>query len=311
MSALIGRRIAIIGAGAMGSVYAAIFAEAGAEVVAIDRDAAHVAAIAARGLRLEGFSGDRTVRGVVATRDPAAAAGAEMIVIATKADGAAAAAAAVAPHLGDSVALTLQNGLWARERVAPHLPADRLCVGVAQGFGASLIGPGHAHHNGMARVMLSAAGETSPARAEAVAALWRGAGFRAEVHVDADALVWEKFVFNVAFSAPCTVFDRRVGALLADPASRFIALGAAAEADAAARAKGVALGYADVEAYVLGFAQGVLGARPSMALDHAERRRSEIDVINGAVPVEAERLGLAAPINTVLAAAVRAREATF
>ena len=62
-------KIAIHGTGAMGSVYAALFAEAGHEVWAVDPWQAHVDAINAHGLRLEGASGDRTVTGIRATTD--------------------------------------------------------------------------------------------------------------------------------------------------------------------------------------------------------------------------------------------------
>lgn len=55
-------KIAVVGCGAMGSVYAGLLADAGHEVWAIDAWREHVAAIRERGLRVEGASGDRTVR---------------------------------------------------------------------------------------------------------------------------------------------------------------------------------------------------------------------------------------------------------
>jgi 2-dehydropantoate 2-reductase len=48
-----------------------------------------------------------------------------------------------------------------------------------------------------------------------------------------------------------------------------------------------------------------------MVLDHLAGRRSEIDVINGAVPREAAKVGLAAPVNETVVALVKAREAGF
>jgi 2-dehydropantoate 2-reductase len=78
------KKIAIVGTGAMGSVYAALFAAAGYEVWAIDRWREHVDAMRTKGLRLEGASGDRTVR-VNATEDPADAGPCDLVVLATKA----------------------------------------------------------------------------------------------------------------------------------------------------------------------------------------------------------------------------------
>ena len=60
-------KIVVIGVGAMGSIYAALLADAGHEVWAVDTWADHVNAINKRGLRVEGASGDRTVTSVRAT----------------------------------------------------------------------------------------------------------------------------------------------------------------------------------------------------------------------------------------------------
>ena len=80
-------KIAIIGAGAMGSVYTAFLAEAGNEVWAIDLWQEHVDAILQRGLKVSGFSGERTVTGINASTDIADAHACELVVIATKASG--------------------------------------------------------------------------------------------------------------------------------------------------------------------------------------------------------------------------------
>ncbi|MCH8998381.1 MAG: NAD(P)-binding domain-containing protein, partial [Proteobacteria bacterium] len=93
-------KIAVVGTGAMGSVYAALLADAGNEVWAVDTWAEHIDAIKANGLRVEGASGDRTLR-IGATTDPAEVGLCDLVVIATKAQDVAAAAASVAPMLGN------------------------------------------------------------------------------------------------------------------------------------------------------------------------------------------------------------------
>ena len=55
-------KVAIVGCGAMGSVYAALMVDAGHDVHAVTLWADHTAAMAAHGLRCEGASGDRTVK---------------------------------------------------------------------------------------------------------------------------------------------------------------------------------------------------------------------------------------------------------
>ena len=138
-------RVAIIGTGAMGSVYAALMADAGHDVWAVDQWAEHVAAMRERGLRVEGASGDRTVK-LNATSDVAEVGEADLVVIATKLDGVEAAARAAQPILTPETAvLSIQNGLGGPDRAAEVLGPERITIGVVGGFGASMKGPGHAH----------------------------------------------------------------------------------------------------------------------------------------------------------------------
>ncbi len=307
-------RIAVIGAGAMGAIYAGLFAEAGHEVWAIDLWEAHVAAIATDGLRLEGASGDRIVHGIHAATDLAEAPPCDLYIIATKAAGVASAARAVAAHRdgdGNGMVLTIQNGLGARERIAEHLPGVDILLGVAEGFGASLRGPGQVHHNAMNLIRIGEAAGGESDRAERLAALWREAGFNVRAYDDIDQLIWEKFICNVTFSAPCTVFSRTLGEVMDDPALWHIALGCALEAHRAGFLKKVNFSFDDPVAYVTAFGAKMPKARPSMLLDHLDRRRSEIDAINGMVPVLGAELGFPTPYNSVLSDAVRAREEGF
>jgi len=138
----------------MGSVYAALFAEAGHDVWAIDQWAEHVDAINRDGLTLTGFTGDRTVT-MSASTSVADAGTCDMYVIATKAAGAGAAAKSIAPFVAtDTNVVTIQNGLGAAARITEHIPSDAVVVGVAQGFGAAMVGPGHSHQNGMKMLRL-------------------------------------------------------------------------------------------------------------------------------------------------------------
>ena len=167
-------KIGIVGAGAMGCVYAALMADAGNEVWAIDTWQAHVNAIAANGLRLEGASGDRTVA-LGATSDPATVGPCDLVIVATKAPQVEAAAAGARALLGPETAvLTIQNGLGSAAKVARVLGEERVIVGVVGGFGASIVAPGHAHHNGMELVRLGEANGAVTPRLERIAALWRG-----------------------------------------------------------------------------------------------------------------------------------------
>lgn len=301
-------RIAVVGVGAMGSVYAALLADAGNDVWAIDTSAEQVAAIRAGGLRVEGASGDRVVRLHAAT-EAAEAGVVDLVVIATKAMDARAAAESCRALLGpETVVLPIQNGIGSGDAVAEVVGAERVVIGVAGGFGASLVAPGHAHHHGMELVRLGERSGAVTPRLLRIAETWRAAGFRVATFDDIDRLVWEKLICNVAFSGPCTVLRLTIGDLLDDPHASGVALDCAAEAFAVAAARGIRLDVDDPRAYVTAFGEAIRGARPSMLLDRLAGRRSEIDAINGAIPPRAAEVGLEAPVNAVITALVKACE---
>lgn len=301
-------RIAIVGVGAMGSVYAALLADAGNDVIAVDTDPTQVDAIRASGLRLIGASGERIVR-LEATTDPHSVGAVDLVVIATKAMHAADAARSCLPLLhATTLVLPIQNGIGSADAVAAIAGADRTLVGVAGGFGASVLEPGSAHHHGMELVRLGErVGAVTP-RLEQIAAVWRAAGFSVQTYDDIDRLVWEKLICNVAFSGVCTILDVTIGDVLDNADAWAISSACAREAYDVARARGIALGFDDPVAEVRAFGEKLRGARPSMLLDRRAGRRSEIDAINGAVPPRAAELGLAAPTNVVVTALVRAGE---
>ncbi len=305
-------KIAIFGVGAMGSVYAGLFAEAGHEVHAVDVWQEHVDAINRDGLRLEGASGDRVVQGIRATTSSTEPGECELYVLATKASGVGPAAAAIAPLMGpESILLTIQNGLGAGERIARYMPTERVLLGVADGFGASIRAPGYAHHNAMNLIRLGEMNGGISARLERITEVWQDAGFNAQAFDDIDELIWGKYICNVSFSGPCTVFDKTLGELMADPVTWAIARGCALEVYALAKAKGVSVKYDDPIEYVTAFGNKMPDARPSMLLDHHARRRSEIDAINGMVVEIGRELGIPTPYNEVLTAVIRQREDEF
>jgi 2-dehydropantoate 2-reductase len=301
-------KIAVVGCGAMGSVYAALLTDAGHEVWAIDSWTEHVDAMRAKGLRVEGASGDRTVK-LHATTDAADAGPCDLAILATKAMHVETAARSMQPLLGaDTVVLSIQNGLGGPDTAAKVLGRERVMVGVVGGFGASMKAPGHAHHNGWELVRLGeSSGPVSP-RLKAVAKVWESGGFKVKCFDDIDQLVWEKLICNVCYSGTCSVTERTIIEVIEDPDTWKIASGCATEDYNVARARGIKLDFTDPVTYVHAFGMKIPKARPSMLLDHMAGRMSEIEAINGAIPPAAKAVAVAAPYNQVISGLVRAKE---
>jgi 2-dehydropantoate 2-reductase len=300
-------KIAVIGAGAMGSVYAAILGSAENDVWAVDTWVDHVEAIRTRGLTVEGASGDRTVR-IHATSEPAEVGVCDLVVIATKAFDVEAAARAAESIMGpDTVVLPIQNGLGSADRIAAILGEERVAIGVAGGFGASIVGPGRVHHNGWELLRLGERHGPATDRIRRIARVWEEAGFRVRAYDDVDQLVWEKLICNVCFSGTCAILERPISGVLDDRNAWHVASSCATEAYEVARARGIKLDFDDPVAYVRAFGERIPCARPSMLLDLIAGRPTEIDAINGAIPPEARRIGLTAPVNETVTALVKAK----
>jgi 2-dehydropantoate 2-reductase len=302
-------KIAIVGTGAMGSVYAGLFASAGHEVWAIDSWPEHVEAMRSKGLRVEGASGDRTVR-VHATTEAKDAGPCELVILATKAMQVAAAASSIRDFLleKDTPVLSIQNGLGGPETAASVLGKEKVMVGVVGGFGASMRGPGHAHHNGMELVRLGEFGGPITPRLKKVEEAWKSAGFRVKLFDDIDQLVWEKLLCNCAYSGPCGVSGLTVGQVMEDPDLSRVSAACAIEGFLVSQKKRIRLGFDDPVAYVRDFGSKIPNAKPSVLLDLLLRKKSEIDVINGSIPRVGHAVGIAAPVNEAVTALVKAKE---
>ena len=299
-------KIGIVGAGAMGSVYAGLMADAGHEVWMFDSWAEHMAAVRANGLRVEGASGDRVAR-PHATTDAAEVGVVELAVVATKAMQTKSAVGAAAPMIGPETAvLSIQNGLGNVERIQELVDPKNVLCGIAGGFGAAMVGPGHVHHNGMEAINIAeAAGGVTP-RIERVAEAWRDSGFKVGVFEDIWPVVWSKLMANIAVSATCTITGMRVGQVVENEWAWGLSLDCVREASACAAAKGIKLLYDDPIAWVRDFTTKIPDARPSMYQDVQAGRVSEIGSIHGGVVAEGEKLGVPTPTCRFMVRAVSA-----
>ncbi|OBK93399.1 2-dehydropantoate 2-reductase [Mycobacterium asiaticum] len=300
-------KIAIIGCGAMGSIYAARLAMAGDEVLVVDRSEASVAHITRNGLRVSGPGYDDTVPLRAATAAPAETM--DLIVLAVKAADVTTAAQQALPMLGpDTPVLTIQNGLGSADTVAGIVGEQRVAVGIASGFGAARLGPGHVHHNAMRAMRFGAYSSLPQNTVHSIATIWTQAGFEAAAVTDIAAMQWEKLICNVAYSGPCALTHLTVGELMDDPEMGPVSRAAATEAWNVARALGIGIAVTDPVAHVRDFGAAMPNAKPSALLDHEARRVSEIDVINGAIPRQGARVGVEAPVNATVTALVKTIE---
>jgi len=301
--------VLVAGAGALGSVFGGFLRRAGLDVTLLGR-AAHLDAIAARGLTIDGIWGTHHVDGFAVATDPAALPGLfDIVLIPVKSYDTRAMAAAIASHLAaDGVALSLQNGLGNVETLETALGPERT-LGARVIFGATLPAPGRARVTVFADP--TAIGPLEPGRhphRDAAARRWAEAIDRAGVPAVATdrlaALLWAKVFYNAALNPLGALLGVHYGALPERPDSRALMDEVIDEAFAVARAEDVALAWASADEYRREFYGRLVPAtydhRSSMLQDLERGRRTEIDAINGAVWRRGAARAIKAPVNETL-----------
>lgn len=305
-------KIAIVGVGAMGSIYAGFFREAGHEVWAIDTWQAQVDAINNDGLKLEEPSSIRNIVGLKASTSIADAKNCDLFVIATKGDGVGSAAQMIATVMkADSLVLTIQNGLGAGERISKHMSTENVLLGVADGFGASMKSPGHAHYNAKKLIRLGEMNGGFSDRLKRLELVWQEAGFNVQSYLDIHQLIWEKFICNVALSGPCSLFECSIGQLLDDTHSRTVSLGCMTEAYEIGLQRGINFSFDDPIGYLEKFVAAMPDAIPSLSQDFTANRKTEIEAINGMVVSLGQQSGIPTPYNDTVSAYIHVCEERY
>ncbi len=300
-------KIAVIGAGAMGSLFGAYLAKAGEAVTLVDIWQEHVAAIRSQGLLLSEEAGDEVVRlDVVLGTGGLVAVDLVILFVKAAATRVAAVDAAALLRPGGRV-LTLQNGLGNAEVIAEIVGAERVLAGTTA-QGATLLGPGRVRHGGRGETHIGRlSGEVDGLCAQ-VAAMLSNAGLPTVVEPDVRSLIWGKLVINTGINALTALLRLRNGQLAELAETRQLLALAVEEAVQVAGAAGVALPYENPLGKVLAVAAATGQNQSSMLQDVLRGSPTEIAVINGAIVREGERLGVATPVNRTLTLLVQALE---
>ncbi len=301
-------KVAIIGPGALGCLLAARFKLAGEEVRLVDYRPERAQAINRRGLRLKMPQGEET-QVQVPTGLAAEVGASDLAILTVKAHQTRVAAQSLPQLLAPGgVALTLQNGLGNVEEMARAIGPEGLLAGVTI-LGATLTGEGEVLLAGLGPTYVGAPPESrvSPAHVEAVAALFQRAGFPCEPRSDIEAVLWEKLLVNVGINPLTALLTVKNGALLTLPSAWEVAVAAAAEALAVARASGINL-RVDPEARLKEVCTATAANRSSMLQDVLAGRITEIEALNAQVAARGKSLGVPTPVNHLLTQLVRALE---
>ena len=303
-------RVAIVGCGAVGSLFAANLAQLDdVEVWAFDLDRQHVEAINQHGLRLSGAG--EVVGNVRATTNAGELPPGDFGIVATKCMHTPSAIAASAPAFANGAVCSVQNGVGNEEVLAEHV--ERVIRGTTFPAGR-VIAPGHVQWDvkGDTTIGPFEPRPASMAEVERLADACTRAGMPTQAVADARGPQWRKLIFNAATNPIGALTRLTHGRVCEDAGLRRFVSELVDEGKAVAAAQRIELD-ADPEELI------DHAARPDVAYDHKAsmlqdveaRRPTEIDYMNGGIARFGREYGIPTPLNDAVTALIKGLEASW
>lgn len=299
-------RIAVLGTGAMGMLFAAMLKKEH-DVVLLGRNREKIEALASQGVTVEEPDGRMHTAYPTAAEMGTPMEPVDLMIVFVKAMGTREALSKCANLLGEhTLLLSLQNGAGHEEELARFVPMERVLVGTTQ-HNASVRGVASVFHGGRGRTVLgSPAGRLGEAQAAARAL--EASGIQAEASANVRAAIWQKLLTNVSLSALTGVLRVPMGFVAQSPSAWALCETLIREACAVAEADGVRFDPKEKAEEVRRVAtDGPMGIT-SICADLMQGRKTEVDTISGSVVRAAARLHVPAPHHEMMVMLIHAME---
>jgi len=304
--------IAILGAGAMGSVIGTLLHEAGNLVTLIDVARPAIDAIRSRGLMIEDKTGNKRVVRVNITDQPASIGAVDLVIVFVKCYQTADAVKSVLPIIAPgTTVLSLQNGWGNGPRIAQLVGAERVVLGVCY-HSATVLAPGHVLHAGQGKTFMGELDGAARPRLQTIVKTFNEAGITTEASGQVLKEIWSKLALNVATLPPSSTVRITADRLLDAPEMQELMRDLLHEVVAVANAQNIPLDFDERWEAITGLLRRLApGTKGSMYQDIENRRRTEIDVMCGAIVEAGVRLNIPTPCNRAMFGLMKGLERTF
>lgn len=299
-------KIAVIGAGAMGTIYGGLLS-VNNEVYLVDVNQAVVDAINQKGLRIE-YGGESKYYYPKAVTGTAEIGIVDLVLLFVKSIYSRSALTMNAAMIGPNTRLmTLQNGMGHERLLAEFAPREHIIIGTTEDNGA-VIAPGHTRRGGQG---VTNAGMLVPDEAGYLRMLKDNfdiCGFQLNIHTDIQRLIWDKLFVNASLSVLTGVLQADMGVIATNPYAEKLAHMLIHEAVLVAAATGLTFD----EVLLMERVKTVSAHNPhgctSIRADLRDGRKTEVDTITGAVVVAGAAAGIEVPCHQFVLNMVHAME---
>ena len=293
-------RIAVLGAGAMGSWFGGQLAHAGHEVQLLTTNESHIAAVQKHGLELQSDSQKKVVE--IAIGKPADFSGSvELLITLTKTFQLDTAMQSIASGLvPETSVLSLQNGLGNAEVIARYAGRDNTFVGMTM-LPVDKVAPGIVASKGKGTAWFGHVDREQAEKIKSLVDIFAAADLDIRHDPLVHKRVWEKVAFNCGMNAVCALCHATPGLIHENASARTLVEQAAAEVVAVAVAEGVAIELESVCSTIKFACENHADHIPSMLQDLLDGKRTEVDALNSAVSARGRQAGIETPVNEMLA----------
>lgn len=303
-------KIAILGAGAMGSLYGG-WLSLQHVVWLIDLWQEHIKTINVQGLTIDETNGASQRFYPNAVMDAKAVGPVDLVLVFVKSiDTAAALTANPELFTPQTIALSLQNGWGNAEDILPYVPADHLVLGTTS-HGATILGPGQIRHAGRGQTHIGSLPGCSNAPAQTVWDALSASGFETYLAEDVRKMIWSKLFANIAINPVTALLNVCNGYLVDHVETLSLLENLVHEAVTVSNATGMNFDIATITANVIEIARLTSANRSSMLQDVTHKRRTEIERMNGAIVALGQAVGVATPYNTAMSQLIKALEQSY
>ncbi|MBE0617136.1 MAG: 2-dehydropantoate 2-reductase, partial [Proteobacteria bacterium] len=288
-------RIAIVGAGVLGSIFGSLLTRCGFGVTLIEVLEERVRLIEREGLWLEMPDGERVHSRLAITADPARVGPQNLVMVCVKGYHTAPAVRGAAPLIGpDTLVLSVQNGLGNLETIASAVGDARVIGGITAHSGMPLGMNEVRYVGGLGPLLVIGPydGVRRPGFERLVATL-QGAGLDVHAVGDINGVIWKKLIANVATNCVAALTGLTGGQAVHHEPTVQLIQGLAAELARVARAKGIDFPELhDPGGFALKAFSGTRDNKVSMLQDVEAGRPTEIGNLNEVIVAEGARLGI-------------------
>ena len=305
-------KIAIAGAGALGSRFGYMLHQAGNEVILIDNWVDHIQAIREHGLKMtidaETFTAEIPI---ITPQEITSDQTVDLVIVFTKAMQLDQMIQDIKPIMSDDTdILCLLNGIGHEDIMAKYIDAKNIFIGNTM-WTACLVGPGHSKSFGSGSINLQNLGEGQETEAKKIAACLSEAGLNARFTDDVHATIYLKACVNGTMNGLCTILDVDMATFGETDQAHEIVTTIVKEFSAVAAHENIQLNVDDAVAFIEKcYDRQTIGEHyPSMHQDLIRNHRmTEIDYINGAISRKGQKYGVATPYCDFLTQLIHVKE---